>query len=89
MNGPIRRLVGEGNEYNEQHKRCGNEPVGVACIIDIFEVNDTRFVDLINKLRVKVSRDNGDARFKIHDMAYRWARGTKGFNEGDGSCRKK
>jgi hypothetical protein len=89
MNGSLSVLVGEGDEHNEQHERCGNEPVGVSCIINVLEVDLSWLIDLINELGVKVSRDDGDARFEIHDVAYRWTRGTKSFDKGDGSRSKK
>lgn len=89
MNGTLSILVGEGDEHDEQHQGCGNEPVRVSCVIDVLKVNLTRFIDLIDELGVKVPCNNGDARFEIHDMAYGGTRGTKGFNEGDGSSRNK
>ena len=80
MNGPTSWFVGERDEYDEQHERCGDEPVGVACRIDVLEVNLTWLVDLIDELRVKVSRDNGDACFDVHDMTHGGTRGTKGLD---------
>lgn len=89
MNGSFSILVGERDEHNEQHQRCSNEPVRITCRIDVLEVDLSWFIDFIDELGVKVSRDDGDARFEIHDMSNSWTRGTKGFNEGNRSRSKK
>ena len=85
MYGALSILVGEGDEHHEQHKRRGNKPVGVSCSIDVLEVNVAWLIDFINELGVKVSCNDGDARFKVHDMSHGGTRGTECFDEGNGS----
>ena len=89
MNGSFSILVGEGDKHNEQHQRCSNEPVRITCRIDVLEVDLSWLIDFIDELGVKISRDDGDACFDVHDVAYCWTRSTKGFDKGDGSRGKK
>jgi len=70
MHGVFARGVRQTHHEHENHERRGDEPIVVAHLVDFQVVQDAvGQIDLLDELGIKVSRDNRNAGFEVHDVS--------------------
>lgn len=88
MHGVFARGIRQTHHEYENHERRGNEPIVVAHLVDFQVVQDAvGQIDLLDELGIKVSRDNGNAGFEIHDVSDGRVGRAERLDERDGTGR--